>query len=256
MRFIETSTLNLVSKRDDEIPSYAILSHTWSRDEEEVTLQEMREILTSRGPDGQFTDVKAQRLGFTKIRDASRVAREDGHEFIWIDTCCIDKTSSAELSEAINSMFRRYWGSAICYTFLVDVGESHESRGRLEEGWVSEMRKSRWFTRGWTLQELVAPPSIDFYSGSWTKLGTKTSLEQLLYEITGVDRDILNGSAELSDFSIAKRMHWASSRKTTRVEDLAYCLMGIFDVNMPLLYGEGAKSFIRLQEEILRSRST
>jgi hypothetical protein len=175
-------------------------------------------------------------------------ALEDGLKYVWIDTCCIDKRSSAELSEAINSMFRWYRGAKHCYAFLEDVPANLDTT---EDS--SSFTRARWFKRGWTLQELIAPFFVRFYSGNWTFLGNSKTLRDIIVRITGVSSHILLGG-DLRRESIAKRMSWASQRETTRDEDMAYCLLGIFDVNMPLLYGEGGdKAFIRLQEEILKT---
>ena len=161
----------------------------------------------------------------------------------------IDKRSSAELSEAINSMYTWYANAEVCYAYLSDVSESAAI-----DGAGSECARSRWFTRGWTLQELIAPRSMVFYSANWTKIGEKSnSISPLLSTTTGIDADILTGDRELETASVAKRMSWAARRTTTRTEDLAYSLMGIFSVNMPMLYGEGAKAFISLQEEIMKA---
>lgn len=154
-------------------------------------------------------------------------------------SCCIDKSSTAELSEAINSMFRWYRTAAICYAYLSDV--SH----------LTDLEQSRWFTRGWTLQELLAPKDVRFYSSHWKLLGSKLQMSDRLWEKTGIEPEVLS-TGVFDHVSIAMRMSWAAGRKTTRVEDAAYCLMGMFDVNMPLLYGEGKKSFLRLQEEIMK----
>jgi len=161
--------------------------------------------------------------------------------------CCIDKTSSAELSEAINSMFRWYQKASVCYAYLADVLKDTDPDKDPEE-----FSRSRWFTRGWTLQELVAPKNVVFYSRSWKNIGTKERLCNTISTITGIDIDTLLGE-DVTFVSVANKMSWASGRRTTRTEDMAYCLLGIFDVNMPLLYGEGKKAFLRLQEEILRS---
>ena len=164
--------------------------------------------------------------------------QESVGQFGTADLCCIDKTSSAELSEAINSMYRWYQESGVCYAYLADVPPNAFS-------------KSRWFTRGWTLQELIAPSTVIFLDQKWQEIGTKSSLQRVISEITGIPTDILLGG-DLEDASIAQRMSWASKRETTRVEDAAYCLMGIFSIHMPMLYGEGERAFIRLQEEIMR----
>jgi hypothetical protein len=173
------------------------------------------------------------------------------------DTCCIDKSSSAELSEAINSMYAWYQRGVVCYAYLSDVQLWSTYQPEDADGaWVAEnpeavlqVMKSRWWTRGWTLQELIAPPSVVFYAATsqgWSKIGTKGSLIDLVAARTGIRDDILRG-LDVKKCSVAQRMSWASQRETTRTEDLAYCLLGIFGVNMPLLYGEGSKAFLRLQ---------
>lgn len=160
--------------------------------------------------------------------------------------CCIDKTSTAELSEAINSMFSWYKNAWVCYAYLSDVPDDADLSGH-----TSSFALSRWFTRGWTLQELIASPDVIFYSVNWQSLGSKLGLCDLLTKITGIDEEVLK-YRNLESTCVAKKMSWAANRKTTRIEDTAYCLLGIFDVSMPLLYGEGAKAFTRLQEEIMK----
>jgi hypothetical protein len=143
-------------------------------------------------------------------------------------------------------MYRWYSKAKICYAFLADVcwtSDAAEIEARL--------KSSRWFTRGWTLQELIAPRTVVFFSTDWRSLGTKSQLTSVLSLITGIDPDYLDDK-DIRLASISKRMSWASSRKTTRTEDIAYCLLGIFDIHMPLLYGEGKRAFRRLQEEILK----
>ncbi|KAK1832137.1 heterokaryon incompatibility protein-domain-containing protein [Podospora conica] len=216
----------------DEIPLYAILSHTWGRDE--VSYQEALQYDIER---------LSTAAGFKKIDETRAVAALHGFGWVWIDTCCIDKTSSAELSEAINSMYLWYQQSAICYAYLSDV----------EEGGDESFAASRWFTRGWTLQELIAPEALIFFDKAWKEIGTKALLSQRISAITGISQDILKGLVGPDDSSIAQRMSWASQRETTRVEDMAYCLMGLFGVNMPMLYGEGKRAFLRLQEEIIKT---
>ena len=186
-----------------------------------------------------------------KIFNACKQAERDGFEYIWIDTCCIDKSSSAELSEAINSMYRWYQESAYCYVYLSDVSID-QSIGSAS---MRTLASSRWFTRGWTLQELLAPSSLGFYDKAWTSMGKKLDLCKELSRISQIPEGIINGLEDVSSFSVAKRMSWASLRSTTRVEDLAYCLLGLFGVNMPLIYGEGEKAFERLQLEIMKSSS-
>jgi hypothetical protein len=161
-----------------------------------------------------------------------------------VDRFCIDKTSSTELSEAINSMYQWYQNADMCYDYLEDV-----EKARADEF----IRQSRWFTRGWTLQELVAPQQIVFFDKGFQELGTKISLAQTISRVTGIDRKTLFDATNLRRRSIAKRMSWAAKRQTIRIEDRAYLFLGIFGVNMPLLYGEGENAFIRLQEELLKA---
>ncbi|RYP01527.1 hypothetical protein DL764_006193 [Monosporascus ibericus] len=158
--------------------------------------------------------------------------------------CCIDKASSAELTEAINSMFRWYRNAEICYAYLSDIPSAKRIHQKLE--------RSRWFTRGWTLQELIAPAEVVFYSMDWDHVGTKSELSASISSITKIDASFLD-SKNLMSASVAQRMSWAAHRETSRPEDIAYCLLGIFDINMPLIYGEGMKAFQRLQEEIIES---
>jgi ankyrin repeat protein len=226
----DTGNFEIKEFADNQITQYAILSHTWQ--DEEVSLQDIE------------TGRSAKKKGYEKIKKCCSQAMADGFEYVWIDTCCIDKTSSAELSEAINSMYRWYQEADVCYTYLADV---------LLEAEFSKAKfcSSRWFTRGWTLQELIAPLTVIFFDSEWKELGTKASLQQFISDRTGIPSDILLGQ-DLEKASVAQRMSWAADRETTRIEDRAYCLLGIFGINMPLLYGEGERAFIRLQEEILR----
>ncbi|KAK4449018.1 HET domain-containing protein [Podospora aff. communis PSN243] len=251
MRLINTTTLEMVEKFSD-IPPYAILSHTWGS--EEVTLKDYQLLRDSGAP------IREQlKAGYVKIWRLCERAVEDGLQFAWIDTCCIDKTSSAELSEAINSMFKWYKDSAVCYAYLADVEPlSTIPAYELEsDGWSEGRRRqlsaSRWFTRGWTLQELIAPVNVEFLAQDWSEMGTKRSLIGALSKITGIRRRILESSNHVYGASAAERMSWAAERTTTREEDAAYCLFGIFGVNLPLLYGEGWRAFSRLQHEIFRT---
>jgi hypothetical protein len=235
MRLLEVHRLELETFDHRNAPPYAVLSHTWGFDEVDY------QTLISKPP------VKRGR-GWDKILRACDQAMQDHYNWIWIDTCNIDKSSSAELSEAINSMFVWYQRSAICYAFLEDVHTEDISQ-QLDVDQL--LRTARWFKRGWTLQELIAPPKIIFYSATWEAIGTKNDLRSTLAEITGVNERVLENPAMLSTMSIAQKMSWASDRQTTRVEDIAYCLLGIFGVTMPLLYGEGSRAFLRLQEELI-----
>lgn len=234
MRLIHTTTLSLREFNEADIPPYAILSHRWEKDE--VSFQDM-----SRD------DVETK-AGYQKIKNFCRTAAEDGFEYVWVDTCCIDKTNSSELSEAINSMYRWYKDSEVCYAYLSDVDSSEDPHAP-----TSSFLKSKWFTRGWTLQELIAPSVVMFYGSDWKELGTNSSLRKVIQSVTGIHVSAFLGDhADLRKFSIAQKMSWAAKRRTTRTEDIAYCLMGLFDINMPMLYGEGEGAFIRLQEEIMR----
>jgi hypothetical protein len=221
-------------------PQYAILSHTWGADTEEVTF---RDIMDSTGK---------SKAGYTKIRFCGEQAARDGLQYFWVDTCCIDKSNSTELSEAINSMFRWYRNATKCYVYLSDVSmPAINADDRFKQlPWELALRRSKWFTRGWTLQELIAPPSVEFFSKNWEQLGNKTSLKRHVHEITGIPVTALEGGL-LSDFSVIERMSWAGKRQTARGEDMAYSLLGIFDVHMPLIYGEGRENALRrLREEI------
>lgn len=245
MRLLNVKERKLEEFFDEEdLPKYAILSHTWGSDE--VLFSDLV------GKGDLLKDGQEQNLDRTaKIRGSCKKAEKEGFNYIWIDTCCIDKSSSAELSEAINSMFRWYRGAGRCYVYMADVRD--DDNVRLE---YSDFAKSRWFTRGWTLQELIAPRDVVFYSKNWVELGEKArvgyNLCDEISKITGIAQDVLNGMADISLVSIATRMSWASKRKTTRVEDRAYSLMGLFDISMSMLYGEGKKAFTRLQQEIMK----
>ncbi|KAL5355544.1 ankyrin repeat-containing domain protein [Aspergillus floccosus] len=226
MRLLDTTELKTKEFFDDSLPEYAILSHTWG--EEEVSYQDLK--------NGDYAHMK----GYTKIKGCCQFARARNIAWVWIDTCCIDKTSSAELTEAINSMYRWYQEATVCYAFLEDVPT------RL-------FPQSRWFTRGWTLQELIAPNTVLFLNRDWEEIGTRDTLQREISECTGIPAEILSGSEDLGALSVAQRMSWASRRQTSRIEDRAYSMLGIFGINMPLIYGEGERAFVRLQEEIIRT---
>lgn len=256
MRLLNTKTLELVSKPDNDIPAYAILSHTWGSSE--VSLQEMQGFSGKPASAAGRVRLRRTERGLKKIIDAAELASSDGYEWIWIDTCCIDKTSSAELSEAINSMYRWYENSGVCYVYLEDVAAPTfgERKSLHTDDFYSSLSKSRWVTRGWTLQELIAPQLVQFHSHDWELIGGKEDrmFQFALERATGIEIGILSGQTTVAEVSVANRMKWACRRQTTRFEDTAYCLMGIFAVNMPLLYGEGEqRAFIRLQEEILKA---
>ena len=249
MRLLELKNhgeFSLTNDLIDNVPPYVILSHTWGADTDEVTF---RDLVDNTGK---------SKAGYNKIRFCEQQAKRDSLKYIWVDTCCIDKSNNTELSEAINSMFRWYREAAKCYVYLSDVSASSSDETNQSSGfiWESAFRKSRWFTRGWTLQELIAPVSVEFFSGEGRRLGDKKSLAQQVYEITGIPINALQGSP-LSHFSVSARISWAENRETKRKEDKAYSLMGLFDIHMPLIYGEGReKAYMRLRDEIdKRSRS-
>ena len=223
---------------------YAILSHTWTQESEgEQTFQDVRDIMKDCALKGQNP---RDHVG-EKIRRCCKVAADDGYDWIWLDSCCIDKTSSTELSEAINSMFDWYALAEVCYVFLQDVRHDDDPLAK-----DSDFRKARWHTRGWTLQELLAPAFVIFISQEWKPIGTKHSLCVPLAERTGISKEYLTREWDFFRAPIARRMSWAADRKTTRVEDEAYCLLGLFSVSMPTLYGEGQQAFQRLQVELAK----
>ncbi|KAF2185911.1 HET-domain-containing protein [Zopfia rhizophila CBS 207.26] len=245
MRLVRRSSTGKFSLTEDlvaegTIPPYAVLSHTWGADTEEVTFED---LTNGTGKD---------KPGYEKIRFCAEQARQDDLQYFWIDTCCINKADYAELSQAIKSMFRWYHKATRCYVYLSDVSSppfdtNEEFNPPL---WESNFRKSRWFTRGWTLQELLAPSSVEFFSQEWERLGDKESLRQQIHKITGIPDLALQG-APLSQFSVNERLSWKEHRQTKLDEDRAYSLLGIFDVYIPPIYGEGmGGAFRRLMDEI------
>jgi tetratricopeptide (TPR) repeat protein len=233
----DNGELSLIQRASSSIPGYAILSHTWGADSEEVTFEDL------------VKDAGKQKAGYGKIRFCAKQADLDGLKYFWVDTCCIDKSSSAEVSEAINSMFRWYREATRCYVYLSDVPDPKDLTSTVE----SAFPDSRWFKRGWTLQELIAPSSVQIFSRNGELLGNKKSREQQIHQITGIAIAALQGTP-LSQFDIAERLLWAARRETKVEEDAAYCLLGIFDIHMPLIYGEGQeKALDRLQRKVQKS---
>lgn len=214
MRLLTTSNLELVEFRPHEIPPYAILSHTWEK--HEVLLQDMVNQSAQKKP------------SFAKVRSAVHQARKGGLGYVWVDNCCIDKSSSAELSESLNSMYAWYQNAAICYAYLSDVTADIDVTDS-----DSEFARSLWFTRGFTLQELLAPAQVVFFSRDWIAIGSKIELQESLSTITGISVQYLCHQEPIFSACIAERMSWAAKRQTSRPEDVAYCLLGIFNVNMP-----------------------
>jgi hypothetical protein len=258
MRLLNTTTLEFEEFAGGLTEKYTILSHRWG--DEEVSFKEYR----------KSRETLKHRAGYKKITQFCKISRQRGYRLAWIDTCCIDKRSSAELSEAINSMYEWYRISAECYVWLEDYSGS-----------LDDLHKCAWFSRGWTLQEMLAPRRVIFFTAHWKIIGHKICIERFtlivwskhshecpcmerrttsplgrhiirwLVEASGIPEEYLSG-VPVNKASIAERMSWAYRRKTTRVEDQAYSLLGLFEINMPLLYGEGHTAFRRLQEEILR----
>ncbi|KAH6853065.1 heterokaryon incompatibility protein-domain-containing protein [Alternaria rosae] len=240
LRLDEPDKFSLVEHNGKSTPPYAILSHTWGADNEEVTFKDLTE------------GVGKSKAGYKKILFCGTQAASDGLQFFWVDTCCIDKSSSADLSEAINSMFRWYQDAAKCYVYLAKFSIDGSVRNNLpsQQTWKPDFRQNKWFTRGWTLQELLAPTSVEFFSEDGERLGDKSSLLQEIHDATGISVQALQGRP-LSRFSVGERMAWTECRDTKREEDAAYSLLGIFDISMPAIYGEGRKkAFVRLQKEI------
>jgi tetratricopeptide (TPR) repeat protein len=219
------------------IPPYAILSHRWSDSE----------ILIEDISNGTY---KEKKEGYRKLRFCANQAAQDELQYFWVDTCCIDKWNLSELSKAINSMFQWYKNATRCYVFLSDVSVSTATERVQRSDWEASFRNSVWFTRGWTLQELIAPVSVDFFSCEGHPIGDKASLDQPIHEITGIPLAALR-NCPLNQFTTFERERWAKSRKTTEEEDIVYCLLGILGVSMPTAYGEGQESArSRLQAEL------
>jgi hypothetical protein len=241
----EDGCFSLTKDLIKNIPPYAILSHTWGDEEEEVTFDDFIKDLGM---------TKSATLGYRKIQFCGEQAARDGLQYFWVDTCCINKSNYTELQEAITSMFRWYRNAAKCYVYLADV--STAGHDHLDEShWEHAFRISRWFTRGWTLQELIAPTSVEFFSSECQPLGNKKSLERRLHEITGINIEAFQGH-DLSVFSIDVRFSWAAHRVTKREEDRAYSLLGIFNIYMSPRYGEGVDhAFHRLEEKIYKRAS-
>ena len=202
--------------------------------------------------------------GYEKLRRFCEKAKEYGCEYVWSDTCCINKESSAELEEAIRSMYRWYQDAFVCIVYL--AGSSS----------VKDFRDEPWFTRGWTLQELLAPRDLRMYGKDWTPIcpkeeentftlpwenqrrspssrlpNDKRSIYMLdaISKVTGIDEAYVREFSSM-EVSLSEKMRWASKRKTTRAEDIAYSLLGIFNISMPIAYGEGNMAFRRLLEVI------
>ncbi|KAF4625580.1 hypothetical protein G7Y89_g12587 [Cudoniella acicularis] len=239
MRLLNTKSLELQHFVPNQVPDYVILSHRWAS--EELTFEDI-----TKYPVSNPNSPARRKQGFSKVQGACKLAARDGYGWIWIDSC-IDKSSSSELQETINSMWNYYEQSNIFYVYMADVPDS-------EAGWDRRFQKSEWFTRGWTLQELIAPAYVEFYTGNWSPIGTKLERHKEIANITKIDLDVLVQAESIDNFSAAERFSWAAHRQVTREEDETYSLLGLFHVDMPMLYGEGGKkAFTRLQEAIYNS---
>lgn len=242
LRCLPGGDFDLTSFDHERLPRYAILSHTW-QEGEEVTHSEL------------LAQSATHKSGYEKLRFCGARAAADGLAYFWVDTCCIDKTTSEELNTAINCMFRWYQRAAKCYVYLADVTVPKEVNNPevYRISWEQAFRCSRWFTRGWTLQELLAPASVEFFSKEGLLLGSRISLEQEIHDITGISRNVLRGQ-RLDDISVEERMSWAARRTTTKKEDKAYSLLGIFGVYLPPIFGEGEEEATRRLREQIQKR--
>ncbi|KAK5124754.1 hypothetical protein LTR85_001467 [Meristemomyces frigidus] len=272
MRLLNTTTLKF---KETYTPGtqdmkYAILSHRWGDDEvsyEDFVLAQQVDEYPDWWPPSEHGRRVKKRAGYKKIKKFCSVAQELDYAWCWVDTCCIDKRSSAELSEAIDSMWKWYGNAAICLVYMSDVTTVPNPLAPEDDGAWSRFRASSWFTRCWTLQELLAPRRLIFMTAQWVKIGriskSRTSevsvlsktLAREVAQATRIPEPILKRDTTIMTASIAQKMSWAAGRQATREEDVAYSLLGLFDINMPLLYGEGQKAFNRLQHEILRQSS-
>ncbi|KAN0084592.1 hypothetical protein V8E55_008096 [Tylopilus felleus] len=228
--------MRLLNSRSKELellhhnpPRYAIVSHRWGDESEEVLFTDIgdRERARSKG------------RGYDKIIGSCAQALQDGLNYVWLDTCCIDKSNSTELTEAINAMYRWYQKSDVCYAYLHDVSDP------------SRFTESEWFTRGWTLQELIAPRRLKFFTKDWTLIGTREDLIDPIAQRTGISHEILRYGKIPQEVTISQKMVWAADRQTTKQEDRAYSLLGILGVNMVPVYGIDDGAFEDLQHRII-----
>jgi hypothetical protein len=241
LHFDSAGKLTSTNFSQKPIPPYAILSHTW--DDAEFLFEDL------------VNDTGKDKAGYNKILFCGEQAACDHIQYFWVDTCCIDKWNLRELSIAINSMFQWYENAAKCYVFLTDVSAPTTDAQLHQSTWEEPFRRSRWFTRGWTLQELLAPAFVEFFSAERQRLGDKDSLMQLIHEITRIPLGALQCDP-LSDFSVSERMSWMAGRQTTQEEDMAYSLIGIFGLSMEFRYDEGKERALeRLQEEMVKGNA-
>ncbi|KAH8585975.1 heterokaryon incompatibility protein-domain-containing protein [Bisporella sp. PMI_857] len=230
MRLLERDAKGKFSLTKDltkSIPAYAILSHTWGDDDQEVTYKDLTE---SSGE---------SKAGYKKLRFCEEQAAHDDLRYFWVDTCCIDKSDAVELQKAINSMFRWYKNAAKCYVYLSDVSVP-DNKVEKCSSFESDFQSARWFTRGWTLQELLAPSSVEFFSADNKRLGDKLSLARLIHKTTGIPVEVLQ--------------KYDPTKSSFDEHYMAYSLLGFFGIFLPLIYGEGRENaFRRLREEAKKS---
>ncbi|KAK4620010.1 hypothetical protein CLAFUW4_11101 [Fulvia fulva] len=231
IRLINASSLYFDEFEGDFVPPYAVLSHRWGARKDEVTSEDFQSGLKKDSP------------GFKKIDQFCKHASDTGRKWVWVDTCCIDKKSSAELSESISSMFSWYQKADICFAYLQHVENA--------ETW----RESAWWKRGWTLQELIAPDNVVFCDRAWREIGSKHGMANDIATLANIPPRVLKVRGRYRHYTVAQKLSWAAGRATTKPEDRAYSLLGLFHINMPLLYGEGTSAFQRLQIEILQKYS-
>ncbi|PPQ64874.1 hypothetical protein CVT26_002592 [Gymnopilus dilepis] len=254
--------------------AYAIFSHRWSENEptfhevsamceqsadastakEPTWLDQVRQYIYPPGPP---PPVRPLSTGVKKLKEFCKLALAHGCEWAWSDTCCIDKDSSTELEEAIKAMFKWYANAKVCIVYLADVTDPE----RLEH--------SEWFRRGWTLQELLAPSNVHFYTKSWTPLIDDAGdlsrarshkglpwIGKKISKATGIPESVLSNRFDprWQGLRHAREiLGWASKRRTTRIEDNAYCLMGLLNIFIPIAYGEDDHAFYRLLAELVNS---
>ncbi|KAF5343771.1 hypothetical protein D9758_015338 [Tetrapyrgos nigripes] len=248
-RLINTCTIKLEEfPSDDSIPPYAILSHCWTEGQE-ISYEEM---VNCRSP--TWLSSISFKSGYEKIVAACRQARRTGLAYIWIDTCCINKGDHGQQSQDINSMFDYYKNSEVCYVYLSDYHSPRFDIRAMYDRAFEISPTPRWFSRGWTLQELIAPSSVEFFDAEWKRCGDSWTLSLSLRRITGISEDVLEFGYGNMDVGLVERMSWAIKRETTKEEDRAYCLLGLLDVAMEPHYGEGVESAFERLSNVLHER--
>lgn len=237
--------LRLIGARDllpirfsaDKAPPYAFISHCWLHPDEEPTLRDL------------VDNVAYRKAGFTKLQRAADVALRRGLEYFWIDTCCVDGRIIHEVRQAIKTVALWLTKADICFVYLSDV-KAVEQRSSLNSNHES-LRKSKWFTRSWTLVELLVPQRVEFFSDNWTALGDKSTLEKVITEVTLIPARALQGTIPLKNFPVELIRSWTDHRESHRPEDEAYCLLSLLEIDMTIHYDEGKDlAWGRLNNEI------